>query len=193
MENKTMAIGTYGYIDEKKKKSQTEMKIYFAFAAALLVVPSLLFKTVVNAFSVAAIVMLIPAVQGLKQWTRLKAFESCPENEYKKISEIVTGKLYMVLLTDLILESPSGEKMLNMAVIYNNNIYGYANIPKTDIEVIEQMLAKMLSEENISNKKPVIHDNFEDFEEMVMMLAANEPSTAQEVGRIYHGLQSYCI
>lgn len=193
MENKQIAIGTYGYIDQKKQKSRTEMGVYFVFAIFLFVVPSLLFKTVMNAFSVAAIVMLIPAFQGVKQYMRVKELNSCPEEEYKKISAIVTGKLYMVLLADLIFDCPGGEKMLNMAIIYNNNIYGYAPKQTTEIEALEKMLADLLEEEKISNKKPVIHDNFEDFEEMVMMLAANEPSAEQEVGRIYHQIQSYCI
>ena len=33
----------------------------------------------------------------------------------------------------------------------------------------------------------------EEFEEMIMMLAANEPSTQQDVGRIFHHIESYCI
>lgn len=193
MENKPLAIGTYGYIDEKKKKSQNEMKIYFIFAVVLFIVPTLLFKTIVNAFTVAAIVMLIPAFQGLKQSSRFKNFQSCPAEEYQKISELVTGKLYMVLLADLIFETSSGEKMLNMAVIYNNNIYGYAPCGTTDIEALEEMFTGLLEEAEISTKKPVIHTCFEDFEEMVTMLAANEPSKTQEIGKIYHQIQSYCI
>ena len=99
----------------------------------------------------------------------------------------------MVLLADLVLESTKGEMMLNMAVIYNNNIYGYAPKQRQNVEAIEELLTEILTENNVSNKRPVVHENFEEFEEMIMMLAANEPSTQQDVGRIYHQIESCCL
>ena len=68
MENKKTAIGTYGYIDEMKQKSRTNMIVYFVFAVGLLVVSYFVMKTVLNAFTVAAVAMLIPAFQGWKQY-----------------------------------------------------------------------------------------------------------------------------
>ena len=193
MENKKTAIGTYGYIDELKKKSKSNMMMYAAFAAVLFALSPVLMKSMVSAFSVAAVVMLIPAFQGFKQYMTMKEFNSCSLGEYTRISEIVKGKLYMVLLSDLVLSGTMGDVMLNMAIIYNNNIYGYAPKQNQELDKIEALLESILSEENISAKKPVVHDKFEDFEEMVMMLAANEPSTQQDVGRIYHQIESYCI
>ena len=193
MENKKTAIGTYGYIDEMKQKSRTNMIVYFVFAVGLFVVSYLVMKTVLNAFTVAAVAMLIPAFQGWKQYMNISSFNSCPAEEYKKISEIVQGKLFIVLLSDLVLSSTKGEMMLNMAVIYNNNIYGYAPKQHHSVEAIEELLTEILSEENTSLKKPVVHDDFDNFEEMIMMLAANEPSTQQDVGRIYHQIESCCL
>ena len=193
MENTKKAIGIYGNIDELKQKSKTNMIVYIVFAAVLFIVPPILMKTMLNAFTVAAAVMLIPAFQGFKQYMRINEFSSCSIDEYKKISEHVQGKLYMVLLADLVFTSRKGEMMLNMAVIYNNNIYGYAPKQRQSVEALEELLAEILSEDNISAKRPVVHENFEDFEEMILMLAANEPSLQQEVGRIYHQIEAYCL
>ena len=193
MENKKTPIGTYGYIDEMKQKSRTNMIVYFVVAVGLFVGSYLLMNTMLNAFTVAAIAMLIPAFQGWKQYMNIRSFNSCSAEEFKKISEIVQGKLFIVLLSDLVLSSTKGEMMLNMAVIYNNNIYGYAPKQNHGVEEIENLLSEILSEEKVSLKKPVVHDNFNDFEEMIMMLAANEPSTQQDVGRIYHQIESCCL
>lgn len=193
MENTKKAIGIYGYIDELKQKSRTNMIVYVVFAVILFVVAIVLMNTLLNAFTVAAIAMLIPAFQGFKQYMTIKEFSSCSVDEYNKISEHVQGKLYMVLLSDLVFSSTKGEMMLNMAVIYNNNIYGYAPKQRQGVEILEELLTEILSEDNISAKQPVVHETFEEFEEMIMMLAANEPSTQQDVGRIYHQIESYCI
>ena len=48
-------------------------------------------------------------------------------------------------------------------------------------------------EEDLIHKKPVVHENFEEFEEMVMMLAANEPSAPVEAGAILSRLKSNCL
>ena len=193
MENKKTPIGTYGYVDELKQKSRTNMIVYFVFAAALLAASFLIMKTMLSAFTVAAIAMIIPAFQGWKQYMNVKEFTSCNQDEYTKISEIVKGKLFIVLLSDLVLSSTKGEMMLNMAVIYNNNIYGYAPKQQHSVEEIEELLTELLTEENISSKKPVVHENFDEFEEMILMLASNEPSGAQDVGRIYHQIASCCL
>ena len=134
MENNKKAIGIYGYIDELKQKSRSNMIVYILFSAALLVVSFVFMKTLFSAFTVGAAAMLIPSFQGFKQYMAIKEFSSCHVEEYKKISEHVQGKLYMVLLADLVLESTKGEMMLNMAVIYNNNIYGYAPKQRQSVE-----------------------------------------------------------
>ncbi len=193
MDNKKMAIGTYGYIDELKKKSKSNMIVYFVFAVGLLAASFLIMKTLLSAFTVGAIAMIIPAFQGFKQHMYISGFSNCPEHEYKKISDLVTGKLYIVLLSDLVLTGSSGDMMLNMAVIYNNNIYGYAPEQKTSVDQIEALLAQILEEAQISTKKPVVHTDFQEFEDMIMLLAANEPSVQQDVGRIYHQIESYCL
>lgn len=193
MENKKTPIGTYGYVDELKQKSRTNMIVYFVFAAALLAASFLIMKTMLSAFTVASIAMIIPAFQGWKQYMNVNEFTSCNPDEYTKISEIVKGKLFIVLLSDLVLSSTKGEMMLNMAVIYNNNIYGYAPKQQHSVEEIEELLTELLTEENISSKKPVVHENFDEFEEMILMLASNEPSSAQDVGRIYHQIASCCL
>ena len=193
MDNKKMAIGTYGYIDELKKKSKSNMIVYFVFAVGLLAASFLIMKTLLSAFTVGAIAMIIPAFQGFKQHMYISGFSSCPEHEYKKISDLVTGKLYIVLLSDLVLTGSSGDMMLNMAVIYNNNIYGYAPEQKTSVDQIEALLAQILEEAQISTKKPVVHTDFQEFEDMIMLLSANEPSVQQDVGRIYHQIESYCL
>ena len=193
MENNKKAIGIYGYIDELKQKSRSNMIVYIVFSVTLLIISFVFMKTLFSAFTVASIAMLIPSFQGFKQYMSIKEFSSCHVEEYKKISEHVQGKLYMVLLADLVLESTKGEMMLNMAVIYNNNIYGYAPKQRQNVEAIEELLTEILTENNVSNKRPVVHENFEEFEEMIMMLAANEPSTQQDVGRIYHQIESCCL
>ena len=82
MENKKMPIGTYGYVDELKNKSRTNMIVYFIFAVGLFGASYLIMRTMLSAFTVAAIAMLIPAFQGWKQYMNLSSFNSCSVEEY---------------------------------------------------------------------------------------------------------------
>ena len=66
-----------------------------------------------------------------------------------------------------------------MDVICNGNIYGYAPKQSKSRDEIEACLTDILSGEN-SYKRPVVHEDFREFEEMVMMLAANELSRPSE-------------
>lgn len=99
----------------------------------------------------------------------------------------------MVLAADMVLASESGHMVLNMLVICNGNIYGYAPKQKKSREAIEAYLTNILMEADITHKKPVVHENFEEFEEMIMMLAANEPSAPVDAGTIFVGLKANCM
>lgn len=54
-------------------------------------------------------------------------------------------------------------------------------------------MTNILNEADMPRKKPVVHDDFEEFEEMVMMLAANEPSVPLDAGNIFACLKSNCM
>ena len=193
MEENKRIKGTYGYIDSLKRSKLAAIGIWAIFIALLLIIPSIIFKTRYNSFTIAAIVMVLPAARQVVQYLSLLPFHSGNREEYKKIRSLTEGKSWIVLAADMVLASESGHMMLDMLVIYNGNVYGYAPAQKKSREAIEAYLTNILTEEDLIHKKPVVHENFEEFEEMVMMLAANEPSAPVEAGAIFSRLKSNCL
>lgn len=193
MEENKRIKGTYGYIDSLKRSKLAAISIWAIFIALLLIIPSIIFKTRYNSFTIAAIVMVLPAARQVVQYLSLLPFHSGNREEYEKIRSLTEGKSWIVLAADMVLASESGHMMLDMLVIYNGNVYGYAPAQKKSREAIEAYLTNILTEEDLIHKKPVVHENFEEFEEMVMMLAANEPSAPVEAGAIFSRLKSNCL
>ena len=193
MEENKRIKGTYGYIDSLKRSKLVAIGIWAIFIALLLIIPSIIFKTRYNSFTHAAIVMVLPAARQVVQYLSLLPFHSGNREEYEKIRSLTEGKSWIVLAADMVLASESGHMMLDMLVIYNGNVYGYAPAQKKSREAIEAYLTNILTEEDLIHKKPVVHENFEEFEEMVMMLAANEPSAPVEAGAIFSRLKSNCL
>ena len=193
MEENKRIKGTYGYIDSLKRSKLVAIGIWAIFIALLLIIPSIIFKTRYNSFTIAAIVMVLPAARQVVQYLSLLPFHSGNREEYEKIRSLTEGKSWIVLAADMVLASESGHMMLDMLFIYNGNVYGYAPAQKKSREAIEAYLTNILTEEDLIHKKPVVHENFEEFEEMVMMLAANEPSAPVEAGAIFSRLKSNCL
>lgn len=185
--------GTYGYIDKWKKSKLAVIVLWGIFIGVLFLIPAVIMGTRYNAFTVAAIVMVLPAARQAVQYFAMMGFHSGRPDEYEKIAALTEGKTWMVLAADMVLASESGHMVLNMLVICNGNIYGYAPKQKKSREAIEAYLTNLLMEVDITHKKPVVHEDFEEFEEMIMMLAANEPSSPVEAGTIFASLKANCM
>lgn len=185
--------GSYGYIDNWKRTRLITLALWVIFIGALLLIPMMVLGTKYNAFTVAAIVMVLPAARQAVQYIAMAGFHSGSREEYEKIASYVEGKSWMVLAADMVLASESGHMVLNMIVICNGNIYGYAPKQKKSREAIEAYLTNLLMETDVAHKKPVVHESFDEFEEMIMMLSANEPSAPMEAGSIFAGLKANCI
>lgn len=185
--------GSYGYIDNWKRTRLITLALWVIFIGALLLIPMMVLGTKYNAFTVAAIVMILPAARQAVQYIAMAGFHSGSREEYEKIASYVEGKSWMVLAADMVLASESGHMVLNMIVICNGNIYGYAPKQKKSREAIEAYLTNLLVETDVTHKKPVVHESFDEFEEMIMMLSANEPSAPMEAGSIFAGLKANCI
>ncbi|MFR1760375.1 hypothetical protein [Frisingicoccus sp.] len=185
--------GSYGYIDNWKRTRLITLVLWVIFIGALLLIPMMVLGTKYNAFTVAAIVMVLPAARQAVQYIAMAGFRSGSREEYEKIASYVEGKSWMVLAADMVLASESGHMVLNMIVICNGNIYGYAPKQKKSREAIEAYLTNLLMETDVTHKKPVVHESFDEFEEMIMMLSANEPSAPMEAGSIFAGLKANCI
>ena len=185
--------GSYGYIDNWKRTRLITLVLWVIFIGALLLIPMMVLGTKYNAFTVAAIVMVLPAARQAVQYIAMAGFRSGSREEYEKIASYVEGKSWMVLAADMVLASESGHMVLNMIVICNGNIYGYAPKQKKSREAIEAYLTNLLMETDVTHKKPVVHESFDEFEEMIMMLSANEPSAPMEAGSIFAGLEANCI
>ena len=118
--------GSYGYIDNWKRTRLITLALWVIFIGALLLIPMMVLGTKYNAFTVAAIVMVLPAARQAVQYIAMAGFHSGSREEYEKIASYVEGKSWMVLAADMVLASESGHMVLNMIVICNGNIYGYA-------------------------------------------------------------------
>ncbi|MDD3222931.1 MAG: hypothetical protein EOM34_09465 [Clostridia bacterium] len=192
MENAQLVKGTYGYIQCWKQKKLIAIGVWAVFIAGMIGIPALVFHSRYNAFTIAGIVMVLPAARQIVQYIAMSGFSTGNREEYEAVESRVEGKEWLILLSDMVLSSETGHMVLNMIIVCNGNIYGYAPKQKKDREAIEAYLANVLSEED-SHKRPVVHEDFREFEEMAIMLAANEPSQPMEGHCIAERLKALCL
>ena len=184
-----MEKGSWGYIEQWKKKKLKTILLWALSIAAFIGIPELVFHSRYNAFTIGGIVMVLPAAREVVQYISMLKFHSGNKEEYETIETLVHGKDWLILLADMVVACETGHMVLNMAVLCNGNIYGYAPKQRTSIDGIEACLSEILSAEN-SYKRPVVHEAFQEFEEMIMMLAANEPSKPGEIHCISERLKA---
>jgi hypothetical protein len=193
MEKNKIEKGMYGYINQWKRSKRIVLGVWVIFIAALLVIPALVLHTRYNAFTVAAIVLVLPAARQAVFYIAMTGFHSGSREQYEKIAAYTADCPWIILAADMVLASESGHMILELLVISNGNIYGYAPAQKKSRESIEAYLANLLMEEDIVHKKPVVHESFEEFEEMVLMLVANEPSAPIDAKPVFARLKANCL
>ena len=87
-----MTKGSYGYIDNWKRTRLITLVLWVIFIGALLLIPMMVLGTKYNAFTVAAIVMVLPAARQAVQYIAMAGFRSGSREEYEKIASYVEGK-----------------------------------------------------------------------------------------------------
>ena len=192
MERAQLDKGSYGYIERWKRKKLITIGVWAAFIVLMIGIPALVFHSRYNAFTIAGIVMVLPAARHVATYIAMAKFKSGSEKAYETIVQRVGISKGMILLADLILASETGHMVLDMVIISNGNIYGYAPSQKKTVENIEAALANVLADSD-SHKHPLVNENFQEFEDMVIMLSANQSEVTEADEAIRDRLLTACI
>lgn len=123
---------------------------------------------------ILAAIFVIPVIQSSKARKVLMTLQDVGNYEYEKIREITSEKEWLTLLADLFIKTPKGYMTLWLTVIAGGNIYMYVPAQAMNTEEIEENVQAFIAEK-AEKRRIYAYDSFDDFEDMIMMLAANRP------------------
>ncbi|HIU03567.1 MAG TPA: hypothetical protein IAB63_09985 [Candidatus Onthocola gallistercoris] len=170
--------GTYGYIERFKRYELIKTVVWAIFIALIIGIPWLILKTQLNYFTIIGVVLVLPAARTFILYVAALPHHSGKEEEHEEIAGFVREP--MILLSDLMLTRSKGSTIIVWeAVIYNGNVYAYVPKQKADIKEITAYLQKQM--ENLGYKrKPLVHDQFKAYSDLIEMLSVNHPSEVTE-------------
>lgn len=169
MIRKQLIKGTYGYIDKYKKLYGLVSLGWLVLIAATFVTGLCIYKTKLNGFTVAAVLLVLPAARLWVTWIMMLPYRSCQKSEYDKISGLMdglSGKVY----ADLVVTKYEGAMYLPIVVNYDDNFFAYAPKQRKSQADIRSYLNQMIKEAGSSSKAQVYED-YEKFETAVLKLS----------------------
>ncbi len=178
MDHSILDKGTYGYIERFKRYELIKTIVWLIFIALVIGIPWLILKTQMNLFTVVGIVLVLPTARTFILYIAALSHHSGSEAEHEDIAAMVREP--MILLSDLMLTRSKGPTIVIWeAIVYNGNIYAYVPSQKADIKEITAYLQQTMKDLGYK-RKPLVHDQFASYRDLVEMLSVNHPSEVME-------------
>lgn len=144
-----MKKGTYGYINNKKTKNLLFSLLLFAIALAIFFIGYFLNnREKNNVFSIAAVLLILPAAKVLVSYIVVMPFKSPEKLKYDKIESLISPD--MIFLSDLVITSTEKIMNLDFIVIASGNIIGLMGKQTQDISYITTYLSHSIKNQGSS-------------------------------------------
>lgn len=153
--------------------------VFCILAAGLITVKKAQAQPILLLVWVFPAIFLVPVIKSSKALKALKTLQDVGNYEYEKLAESISEKEWLTLLTDLFIKTPKGYMTLWLTVIAGGNIYMYVPTQAMNKEEIEETVKNLISEKT-ETRRIYAYDSFDDFEDMIMMLAANKPMKKED-------------
>lgn len=149
--------GEQGYLNAQRKYRFIKTALYFLIAAGIFLLGLCLNKfEKSNIFTVAAVLMILPAVKALVSYIVLFPFHSVAAERVEKVNAL--KKESDVMYTDMVFTSSEKVMFLSFMVITSGEIICLAGREKEDISYMERYLKEELKKRMLSYKVYITKD-----------------------------------
>jgi hypothetical protein len=171
--------GTYGYIENHKKRQLLKTFIFFLLPAAIFIVGLVTTKTKSNYFTVVALVGSLPACKELVNVIVFARLHSMPQELYEKMESHVKG---MVAAYELNLTTYEKNYPIQCIIVAGNEVVGYAEQKDLDHRKVEEHIQSILKQNGLSAHIHIFQD-LKQFLERADQLSLTLEERHQDSGR----------
>lgn len=152
--------GCPGYLREQKKKEIIKAIIAFGLVAAILIVGIVTTGSRLNWFTLIAILGCLPAAKvlvGVISRFPYQSIDSSYVEEIEKCTDCLT------VAYDMIITSREKIMPLSCVVVADDNVIGYTNSEKVDLEYLAKHIKQILGQNNYGNVSVKIFKEYKKF------------------------------
>ncbi len=174
----------YGYIGKKKTAMLLATLLFAVVIAAIYLTGYFLNdKSNVSLWTVAAIVLVLPAAKFLVSFLVLFPYKSPLESQYRELKN--TLKEGSSLLSDMVITSPEKVMNLDFVVVSHHSVLGVLGKDKQELSYIQTYLFKGIHN-HADGYKIKLYEDFEGFMKAVKALNdANDNEEEKEKAESY--------
>lgn len=187
---KTIERGTYGYINQRKKKQLT-YAICCAVAVVFLVVLGLMiYHTKKNIIMVPALMMVIPMANFLVTYLALAQYDSGSKEQYQMLKAFEEQDM---LLSDMVIVNDKGARMfMSFAIVYKNGVIGFGKGRKWTSGDMETVVNVVLRRRGIPMRLKMYSD-WNEFLERIQGLEMPDEDSEKRITLAKEAILSLCL
>lgn len=172
METKKLKKGSYGYINAYRRRHLCISLIWFFVVAAIFVVGILIFKTKLNYATLAAMLIMLPAVKAWIAYIVMLPYHTQKPEYYETAVELMKGKTAEVF-SDIVMTKYEGSMMISVLVLYDDNFFAYVPKQKKTAKDVKAYLDSLIKAAG-GTSRSMVYDNFDDFKKVLERLNSQE-------------------
>ncbi len=166
---------------EKQKSIKYACGVWIIYIIAAVVAAAAQFLNmqiamVLVVIGVAGFLLILKLAADL---SKLKDLQGVGQYQYDQIKQIAAEKEWMTLLVDVFIMKKNEQMTLWLTVVTGGNVYMYVPEQNLSSEEIEAEVAGLIGDEN-GKRRIYAYENFDEYEDMIRMLAANKPMKKED-------------
>ena len=184
--------GEFGYLNYRKKLNLIKMIVSFAVVAAVLIIGFIVYKTRANIFTVAAIVLVLPAAKMAVAYFVVLALHKPADNELKEKVESKSGSLGVYY--DLIFSNSKKPIGTQAVVVSDAAVIALTNENNADKKLFETSLKDFMANDSRSVNVTLYNDEKSFLSRVSTLALSKDDSTPNmNIEKNAHSLLSMCI
>lgn len=183
MKKKRLEKGSYGYIDAYRRRHLLISLSWLTVVAVIFIVGILVFKTKLNFATLAAMLILLPAVKAWIALIVMLPYHTDKKDYFEETKRLMAGKNAEVF-SDIVMTKYEGSMMVSVLVLYDNNFFAYVpKKQKKSVKEIKTYLNSIITAAGATSKA-MVFDEFDAFKKVIENLSSQENRDGKKLAAI---------
>ena len=172
MKQKKLQKGTYGYIDAYRRRHLIISLAWLFVVAAIFIIGILIFKTKLNFATLAAMLIMLPAVMAWIAYIVMLPYHTDKQKYYETAVKLMEKKTAEVF-SDIVMTKYEGSMMISVLVLYDDNFFAYVPKQKKSAKDVKAYLDSLIKAAG-GTSRSMVYDHFDDLQKMLERLSSQE-------------------
>lgn len=149
-----MEKGSYGYMDDYKRRKLMVSAILLSLIAVAIIVVLVVFQTKNTFFIVIPIILVLPFAKYFVAFIVVQPYVTMARESYERVCQVVSGNEHIVPVYDVTLVSEAGISYLDFIIVLDGVVYGCASHSNKKFKALDMQayLQKLIQGAGYQNK-----------------------------------------